>query len=78
MFTHLQFEAMLTRRPRRADPDPAFLLADPQDRGRQVTRWLCQIAADAGLLGMERLTKLQLPAPPTAAHQSTPGPERRQ
>jgi len=35
--------------------DPALALADPDDRATQVTRWLCQIAADAGLTGMERL-----------------------
>jgi hypothetical protein len=41
--------------------DPALSLADPEDRARQVTRWLCQIAADAGLTGMENLVT-QLPA----------------
>jgi hypothetical protein len=35
--------------------DPALNLSDPQDRAQQVTRWLCQIAADAGLTGMEKL-----------------------
>jgi hypothetical protein len=35
--------------------DPTLSLADPEDRARQVTRWLCQIAADAGLSGMEGL-----------------------
>lgn len=35
--------------------DPALSLADPEDRAEQVARWLCQIAADAGLTGMERL-----------------------
>jgi hypothetical protein len=35
--------------------DPALTLADPADRAEQVTRWLSQIAADAGLTGMERL-----------------------
>ena len=35
--------------------DPALSLADPEDRAQQVTRWLCQIAADAGLAGMEAL-----------------------
>lgn len=44
--------------------DPALTIADPGDRARQVTRWLCQIAADAGLMGMERLTELYLAAPP--------------
>jgi hypothetical protein len=39
--------------------DPALSLADPEDRARQVTRW-CQIAADAGLTGMESLVT-QLP-----------------
>ena len=49
--------------------DPALTLADPADRTQQVTRWLCQIAADAGLTGMERLTLVQLPStpPPSAA-----------
>jgi hypothetical protein len=37
--------------------DPALALADPDDRATQVARWLCQIAADAGLTGMERLTR---------------------
>ena len=40
--------------------DPALSLADPEDRAQQVTRWLCQIAADAGLTGMEGLVT-QLP-----------------
>jgi hypothetical protein len=35
--------------------DPSLSLADSVDRARQVTRWLCQIAADAGLTGMESL-----------------------
>jgi hypothetical protein len=47
--------------------DPALTMADPGDRARQVTRWLWQIAADAGLIGMERLTQQLLPAP--QAHQ---------
>jgi hypothetical protein len=37
--------------------DPALDLADPDDRAVQATRWLCQIAADAGLIGMERLVQ---------------------
>lgn len=37
--------------------DPALSLPDPDDRATQATRWLRQIAADAGLAGMERLTK---------------------
>jgi hypothetical protein len=37
--------------------DPALSLADPGDRATQATRWLCQIAADAGLAGMERLAR---------------------
>ena len=41
--------------------DPALSLADPGDRAQQVTRWLCQIAADAGLTGMESLVA-QLPS----------------
>jgi hypothetical protein len=41
--------------------DPALTLADPHDRAQQVTRWLCQIAADAGLTGMESLVT-QLPS----------------
>jgi len=40
--------------------DPALSLPDPSDRAQQVTRWLCQIAADAGLTGMESLVT-QLP-----------------
>jgi len=36
--------------------DPALSLHDPDDRATQATRWLRQIAADAGLAGMERLT----------------------
>lgn len=36
--------------------DPALSLADPAERAQQVIRWLCQIAADAGLTGMESLT----------------------
>jgi hypothetical protein len=47
--------------------DPALSVADPEDRARQVIRWLCQIAADAGLSGMERLTRTELPAPELAA-----------
>jgi hypothetical protein len=35
--------------------DPSLALADPGDRAQQVKRWLCQISADAGLSGMERL-----------------------
>ena len=37
--------------------DPALSLPDPNDRATQATRWLRQIAADAGLSGMEHLTK---------------------
>jgi Putative DNA-binding domain len=37
--------------------DPALDLADFGDRAKQVNRWLCQIAADAGLTGMERLVR---------------------
>jgi hypothetical protein len=45
--------------------DPALSLADPSDRAKQVIRWLCQIAADAGLAGMERLvTELLSPVSP--------------
>lgn len=47
--------------------NPAVSLTDPVDRARQVVRWLCQIAADAGLSGMERLTQTELPAPELAA-----------
>ena len=47
--------------------DPALSLADPEDRARQVIRWLCQIAADAGLSGMDRLTQTELSAPELAA-----------
>jgi len=35
--------------------DPTLSLADARDRAQQVNRWLCQIAADAGLSGMEKL-----------------------
>ncbi len=35
--------------------DPVLDLADCGDRAEQVSRWLCQIALDAGLTGMERL-----------------------
>ncbi len=37
--------------------DPALALADLEDRARQVARWLCQIATDAGLSGMETLLR---------------------
>jgi hypothetical protein len=37
--------------------DPALTLSDPDDRATQAIRWLRQIAADAGLTGMERLTR---------------------
>jgi hypothetical protein len=52
--------------------DPALSLADPEDRARQVIRWLCQIAADAGLIGMERLTQTALApgSPPSGAQPS--------
>jgi hypothetical protein len=42
--------------------DPVLTLAEPGDRAQQVIRWLCQIAADAGLTGMEQLAG-QLPTP---------------
>ncbi|HET9894587.1 MAG TPA: ATP-binding protein [Streptosporangiaceae bacterium] len=35
--------------------DPALDLADPRERGDQVEQWLVQMAADAGLLGMEQI-----------------------
>ena len=35
--------------------DPALSLSEPVDRAMQVRRWLCQIAADAELTGMEEL-----------------------
>ena len=35
--------------------DPALDLSDPADRAEQADRWLIQMAADAGLLGMEHL-----------------------
>ncbi|MGO8956928.1 MAG: hypothetical protein ACLQFR_06115 [Streptosporangiaceae bacterium] len=35
--------------------DPALDLSDTADRAEQADRWLIQIAADAGLLGMEQL-----------------------
>jgi hypothetical protein len=53
--------------------DLALSVADPEDRARQVIRWLCQITADAGLSGMERLTRTELPAP-----SSLPSRPRRQ
>jgi hypothetical protein len=37
--------------------DPALSLNDPADRAAQTIRWIRQIAADAGLAGMERLTQ---------------------
>jgi len=37
--------------------DPALSLSDPEDRAAQATRWLRQIAGDAGLTGIERLTR---------------------
>jgi hypothetical protein len=37
--------------------DPALTLADSGHRAAQAIRWLRQIAADAGLAGMERLTQ---------------------
>jgi len=54
--------------------DPALTLADPADRAQQVTRWLCQIAADAGLTGMERLVaQFPLPATPRPPAPRTSG-----
>ena len=35
--------------------DPALDLSDPADRAEQADRWLIQMAADAGLPGMEQL-----------------------
>jgi hypothetical protein len=35
--------------------DPALDLSEPSERTEQVERWLIQMAADAGLLGMEQL-----------------------
>jgi hypothetical protein len=35
--------------------DPALDLSEPAERGEQADRWLIQMAADAGLLGMEHL-----------------------
>jgi len=35
--------------------DPALDLSDPAERSQQVDRWLNQMGADAGLLGMEQL-----------------------
>jgi hypothetical protein len=37
--------------------DPILALSDPEDRAIQARRWLCPIAADAGLTGIEHLTK---------------------
>ena len=43
--------------------DPALDLSDPADRAEQADRWLIQMAADAGLLGMEHLvSKMRGPA----------------
>ena len=47
--------------------DPALTLSEAEDRARQVIRWLCQIAADAGMIGMEGLTQTELPAAELAA-----------
>lgn len=41
--------------------DPSLAPADPPDRARQAARWLCQIAADAGLSGMESLVSQLMP-----------------
>jgi hypothetical protein len=46
--------------------DPALAPADPEDRAMQVARWLCQIATDAGLSGMESLLNQLTPAMPAA------------
>jgi hypothetical protein len=46
--------------------DPALAPADPEDRIRQVARWLCQIATDAGLGGMESLLSQLTSATPAA------------
>ncbi|HEY4003667.1 MAG TPA: hypothetical protein VGM60_00555 [Pseudonocardia sp.] len=35
--------------------DPALDPADEDDRRKQITVWLAQIALDAGMLGMEQL-----------------------
>jgi len=35
--------------------DPALDLSSPVERAEQVDRWLNQLAADAGLLGMAQL-----------------------
>lgn len=35
--------------------DPLLDLSDPADRAEQANRWLIQMAADAGLRGMEQL-----------------------
>jgi len=35
--------------------DPALDLSEPGERARQADRWLIQMAADAGLTGMEQL-----------------------
>jgi hypothetical protein len=43
----------------RPGPDPVRT----RRPARQVIRWLCQIAADAGLSGMERLTQTELNRP---------------
>ena len=53
--------------------DPALALTDPEERARQVARWLCQIAADAGLSGMEEPAPVQLTGN-DASHARTPDP----
>ena len=35
--------------------DPVLDLSNPSERAEQVDRWLNQMAADSGLLGMEQL-----------------------
>ena len=46
--------------------DPALDLNDGSERAEQVDLWLCQIAADAGLRGMEDLiARWQQAQPPS-------------
>ena len=47
--------------------DPTLDLADDDDRGEQVRRWLIQIALDGGLTGMEKVLE-----PHAASHPQTP------
>jgi hypothetical protein len=53
--------------------DPALDLSEPGERAEQVDRWLIQMAADAGLLGMEQLvSKMRRDAGRLSAHAREP------